>query len=40
MELVDTSDLKSAGPYDRAGSNPAPGTNLMSKQIDYYRKRI
>jgi hypothetical protein len=30
VELVDTKDLKSFAPCGRAGSIPAPGTNLQT----------
>ena len=31
VELVDTPDLKSCGPKDRAGSTPVPGTERASQ---------
>ena len=35
VELVDTTDLKSVGHCDRAGSSPAPGTKSSSTDGDF-----
>ena len=36
VELVDTTDLKSVDPKGRAGSSPAPGTTIKSRESGFF----